>query len=116
MSPGIDVAVHVLLDCGVQPFGDPLAVLDYDGLEAVKSNPGHEGVGALQLVRVLAVVLDKPGGQLLCGLRVVHRGQDIAFTDMRARRAADVDLPAPALNRNNPDVLDVGLGAVARTT
>ena len=42
VSPGIDVAVHVLLDCGVQPFGDPLAVLDYDGLEAVQSNPGQK--------------------------------------------------------------------------
>ena len=33
---------------------------------------------------------------------------------MGARRAADVDLPAPALDGHRADVLDHGLGAVAR--
>src|SRR5688500_8282382 len=110
------MAVYVLLDCGVELFGDPLPVLDHDGLDAVKSHPRHEGVRALQPFRVLAVVLDEPGGQLLGDLRVVHRGEAVASTNMRARRAADVDLPAAALNGDDPDILDVGLRAVARTT
>ena len=44
---------------------------------------------------------------------VVHRREQVALAHGRARGAADVELPA-ALDRDEPDVLDVGLGAVAR--
>ena len=113
LTPWVDVAVNVILYGGVEPFGDPLAVLDYNGLDAIQSYARHKRVRALQPFRVFAVVLDEPGGQLLGRLRVIDGDQQVALSDMSACRAADVDLPAAAVDRNNPDVLDIRLGAVA---
>ena len=47
-------------------------------------------------------------------LRVVDRAEQVALADVRPGRAADVDLPAAALDGHDADVLDVGLRAVAR--
>src|SRR4051812_48818352 len=83
------------------------------GLHGLQADALQEAVRALEVLAVLAVVLQERQGHAL-GLRGVgDPGQEVALADRRARRAADVDLPA-ALDGDQADVLDVGLGAVAR--
>jgi hypothetical protein len=79
-------------NCGVTSFGDPLAVLDHDRLDAVKSHPRHEGVSALQPFGALAVVLEKPGGlEVLADGGAHPRGRGLA--DRVPKRAVR---PAPS--------------------
>ena len=79
----------------------------------LEPDPRHERVRALQPLGVLPVVLQEAPGEQLGRLGVVDGAEQVALADVRAGGAADVDLPAAALDGHDADVLDVGLGAVA---
>ena len=99
------------------------AVRLLDGVERVDGllphlldpEPLDEVVGPLEIVRVLAVVLEEELGRLERGLRGLDRRQQIGLAHGLACRPADDHLPAAFLP-HEPDVLDGGLGAVARAT
>ena len=50
-------------------------------------------------LRVLPVVLHEAAGERLDGLGVVDGGEQVTLADVRAGGAADVDLPAAAVDR-----------------
>src|SRR3954469_11209412 len=100
-------------------LGDPVAlqqrvhVRRHRLAHGVDAHALEEPVGPLEVLGVLAVVLQegqRPADRLRAGL---HGHQQVALAHRPARRAADVDLPA-ALDGDQADVLDVGLRAVAR--
>src|SRR5437762_3324130 len=77
---------------------------------------GNERVGAHQPIGVLPVVLQEPAGERDDGVGVVDGGEKVTLADVRARRAADIDLPSAVTDGDDAKVLAQRLRAVARTT
>ena len=76
----------------------------------------HEAVRALQILRVFAIVLNEAAHVLQHFVVLVDDAQHVALADVRARRAADVDFPLAAFDRDRAHVLHHRLGAVARAS
>ena len=74
-----------------------------------------EAIGAFQVFGILPVILDEAAhiGQNL--LMAFDRTQQVALADRPAGGPADIDFPLAVPNGHRAQVLDVGLGAVART-
>src|SRR5690606_8561616 len=97
LEPGVDVGGNRLLYGGVETRRDPVLVVHDHAAEAIDAHALDEVVGALEVPRVLAVVLHEAPDEGQRLLVRVDDAQDVALTHARAGPAADVDLPAAAL-------------------
>ncbi len=112
--PGIGLRVALACQEAVAQRGPVRRVLDDARADERDADPFHPGRGALQVARLLAIELQEGGavlqhlvlGRRPCTSRSVPRSLDAAV-------AADVQVLA-GLDADHADVLDRGLGAVAR--
>src|SRR5215470_16189206 len=103
------------LDLLIQAAADTFPVIKQYAAHFFDAEPFDEVVSALHVLGIFAVVLNEAADVLEHLLVRLNRAQDIALSDARSSCSTDINLPATAFDRDDSDVLDHGLRAIART-